>query len=75
MIEDAPEGARYTGSDAYFGLMEVLGTEAFRRFGEALVHEPVHEIKSTRASAAAKRMNPARTIASCHTCAELQVYS
>jgi hypothetical protein len=26
MIEDAPEGARYTGSDAYFGLMEVLGT-------------------------------------------------
>jgi hypothetical protein len=55
--------------------MEVLGTEAFRGFGEALVHEPVHEIKSTRASAAAKRMNPARTIASCHTCAELQVYS
>jgi len=58
------------------GLMEVLGTEAFRGwFGEARVHELAHEIKSTRASAAAERMNPARRIASCHTCAELQVYS
>jgi hypothetical protein len=53
------------------GLMEVLGTEAFRGFGEARVHE----IKSTRARSAAERMNPARRIASCHTCAELQVYS
>jgi len=57
------------------GLMEVLGTEAFRGFGEARVHELVHEIKSTRARSAAERMNPARRIASCHTCAELQVYS
>jgi hypothetical protein len=49
--------------------------ESFRGAQETLVHEPVHEMKSTRANPAAERMNPAYRISYCRTYAELQVYS